>query len=455
MRYVHNALAGRGFTFNPGEPSYGCTSALWVFVMTPIAKLFGNNVWTWKIASSILFGLRASVLYLFLSRFRISKTWILILTLAVVIEPHSFRWASSGMENSLAILLLTGAGYLFWLCTEEPSVFRVVSVAVLAGLLPFARPEFAPISLAISVFVVFTLKDKRLIAIFFASILATVLFLAAIVWFCFSALIPQSSEAKAALLQLDNRFYALLQCGKIVLTGCLVPLAILILSRGISRATRYWSVAALFCFCTAILYLGYRNHLVSTRYASYLCAPVALAAVIVIAERIAAGGRRLNYAKALVALQIAISLGVLAYLFPATRVGDYQDIKQVADLVASKTDGKARIALSEVGAFGFYSDRYIIDLIGLTDRETLSWARQNKAIEGRDRFESLLIARGATHYVANRSEQTPERMGRGKRLNYTLMFEVTVKRDLMNSGEPVDSVWRVYEFTGKDSPQRH
>src|SRR5437016_6046423 len=107
MRYVHDALAGHGYTFNPGEPSYGCTSSLWAFVMTPIAKLAGNNIWTWKIASSVLFGLRGSVLYLFLSRFRINIVWALFLTLAAVIEPHSFRWASSGMENSLAVLLVT------------------------------------------------------------------------------------------------------------------------------------------------------------------------------------------------------------------------------------------------------------------------------------------------------------------------------------------------------------
>src|SRR5258708_6202438 len=148
MRYVHNALAGHGFTFNPGEPSYGCTSALWAFVMTPIAKLTGNNIWTWKIASSVLFGLRGSVLYLFLSRFRISIAWTLFLTFAVIIEPLSFRWASSGMENSFAVLLLTGAGYLFWLCFQSASTLRVISLAIISCLLPFVRPEFAPISLA-------------------------------------------------------------------------------------------------------------------------------------------------------------------------------------------------------------------------------------------------------------------------------------------------------------------
>src|SRR5436190_9769154 len=122
MRYVRNALAGHGFTFNPGEPSYGCTSALWTFIMTPLAKFAGNTIWTWKVVSSVIFALRASILFLFFSRFRISTAAALLLTLAVTLEPHSLRWAGSGMENSLAVFLLTLAGVVFWKLCEKPSL---------------------------------------------------------------------------------------------------------------------------------------------------------------------------------------------------------------------------------------------------------------------------------------------------------------------------------------------
>ena len=444
MQYVRNALAGHGFTFNAGEPSYGCTSALWVFVMTPLVKLFGNNVWTWKIASSILFGLRASVLYLFVSRFRIGRVWALILTFAIVIEPHSFRWASSGMENSLAVLLLTVAGYLFWLCIRRPTIILVLFLAIVSALLPFARPEFVLLSLAISLFVIYAVKDRKLSMVYFLTAGVSALLLVTAVWFCFSALIPQSAEAKSIFLQ-PKRYSALLQCGIIIATGCLCPVGILILNRGTSQGARYWKLATMVCTGSAILYLGYQNHLVSSRYASYLCAPLVFAAVIVAAERLAAGAEHLDFAKVLIALHLLISVAVLVYLYPATRVGDYQDIRKVADFVSANTAPDARIALSEVGAFGFYSNRYVIDLVGLTDTATLVWARQNGGRLGRDRLETLLIDRGATYFIDTRSEEEMDRI-RGRRLIFTPIFELKVQRDILTiSGRPADTVWRVYE----------
>src|SRR5581483_4488031 len=336
MRYIQNALSGHGFTFNPDEPSYGCTSALWIFVMKPIAIIAGNSVWTWKISSSVLFGLRASVLYLFVSRFRIGTAWSLLLTIVVVAEPHSLRWGSSGMENSLAVLLLTVTAYLFWLCAEEPSTVRIIAMAVVSGLLPFARPEFATISVAISVFAFFVIKNLRFAITLWVIEFLIALLMTGLVWFCFGALLPQSAQAKAVFLQHDHRYDALLQCGKSVLTGCICPFVILVVTKGISSAAKYWRLATIICFAFAVGYLGYRNHLVSTRYASYICAPIILAAVIVVAETVAATAKQSLYVKGLLVAHIAISIAVLVYLFPATRAADYKDIKNVADAVAAK-----------------------------------------------------------------------------------------------------------------------
>jgi len=448
LRYVQNALTGHGFTFNPGETSYGCTSTLWAFLMKPIAYFAGNNVWTWKIASSILFGLRASFLYLLLSRFRVGFGWTLTLTLAAIVEPHTFRWASSGMENSLAVLLLTVAAYLFFLCAEKASVIKLILLGLVCALLPFTRPELALISLAVSIFVPLIILNYRFLAAFFATEVVVFGLCLALVWFCFGALIPQSAEAKALFLQFPTRYYALLQCAKIVLTGGISLLIVLVLVNGISKGAKCWRLAALFCFIVSILYLSYRNHLVSTRYASYICAPVVLAAIIVIAEKVAAGTPRTYCFKAAIILHLLISAGVLVYLWPTTRAGDYHDIRKVAEALSSRTDENSRIAVSEVGAFGFYSDRYIIDLDGLTDRATLSWAKQNGPGLGMAGLENLLIARGATHFIDTRSEQN-QTLIRGKRLNFTVILEMNVTRDILQSGKPTETRWRVYELTPK------
>ena len=91
-------------------------------------------------------------------------------------------------------------------------------------------------------------------------------------------------------------------------------------------------------------------------------------------------------------------------------------------------------------------------MVGLTDRSTLNWAKQNRLRSGWDRFESLLIARGATHYIDTRSEESPTIL-KGKKLIFTVLFDIKVNRDIMNSDKPVDTVWRVYEVKEKDSPQ--
>src|SRR5581483_8798423 len=88
-----------------------------------------------------------------------------------------------------------------------------------SGLLPFARPEFATISVAISVFAFFVIKNLRFAITLWVIEFLIALLMTGLVWFCFGALIPQSAQAKAVFLQHDHRYDALLQCGKILAAG--------------------------------------------------------------------------------------------------------------------------------------------------------------------------------------------------------------------------------------------
>src|ERR1041384_6402212 len=45
MQYARNISSGNGFAFNPGEPSYGVTSPLWVFLLTIPYFLKINTYW--------------------------------------------------------------------------------------------------------------------------------------------------------------------------------------------------------------------------------------------------------------------------------------------------------------------------------------------------------------------------------------------------------------------------
>ena len=54
LRYVGNALAGDGYTFNVGERSFGVTSPLWTWSMTLVAAAFGNALEVYRLASTLL-----------------------------------------------------------------------------------------------------------------------------------------------------------------------------------------------------------------------------------------------------------------------------------------------------------------------------------------------------------------------------------------------------------------
>lgn len=59
-------------------------------------------------------------------------------------------------------------------------------------------------------------------------------------------------------------------------------------------------------------------------------------------------------------------------LFPFTHHSEEPDIRRFASTVKAVPPADARIVLSEIGAFGFHVDRYVIDTLGLVDRETFA-----------------------------------------------------------------------------------
>ncbi|HOU93544.1 MAG TPA: hypothetical protein PLU22_20975, partial [Polyangiaceae bacterium] len=125
MRYVAHALAGDGYVFNVGEASYGFTSALWVLVMTPIAALGGNRVEVWQWASSLMFAASSVVVFGRLRWGGVGATRATALAVVSLLEPHTFRWASSGMENGLTALVLALVVSLIHQPEAVPERFRL------------------------------------------------------------------------------------------------------------------------------------------------------------------------------------------------------------------------------------------------------------------------------------------------------------------------------------------
>jgi arabinofuranosyltransferase len=437
MRYIDNLLKGNGLTFNPGEPSHGLTSMAWPLVMVGPAVVLGNTIAVWKAVSwACYFMLSFAVLVLAL-RQKDHGPWTALIAVAVLTEPHFFRWSGSGMDNALVGLMVL-ALLAAWRSILEGRGHAAWTGALLA-ISPFVRPELAVLAALVAIewavqarrrgewtVWVRTMIGAGLVAVLAASVAAW----ATGFW------LPQTAKAKALTYFSDTEGYAFRQAAGIVLSGCA---AFLVVAAWLARMPRARPLVRPVLVFMLVLwgYYAWQNHLVSSRYSSLLNLPI-MFAVLLSLEFAVVSTRTVAIAAG---VQILVAVTVLTYTFAGTRTNEGQAIAQFAERVRRVTSADARIALSEVGAFGFYSDRYTIDLVGLTDPETVEWLSRNGRVRTPEQLERLLVARRATHYVD--AFAGPVLMT-GRSLTFTPLTEAPVMRN--NSTTWDAGLWRLYKI---------
>lgn len=103
--FARNLLAGRGFSFNAGEPVYGFTSPLWMLLLAG-ANAIGFDWFVGARFLGILFTLLAIVATFRLARAAGGGAGVSIAAAASLAYHAWFlRWSLSGMETSLAAFL--------------------------------------------------------------------------------------------------------------------------------------------------------------------------------------------------------------------------------------------------------------------------------------------------------------------------------------------------------------
>lgn len=445
MRYVENALAGHGFVFNIGEQSYGATSSLWMLAMTPVAWLAGNTVWAWKATGAALLGLSAGIQHAALTRARFGGLTAVLLAALVIADPHLLRWGATGMENGLAAFLLVLTAAKLQTLMSDAKRDAAIHLGILCGLLPFARPELAVLSLVLVAVVCFESRHRAALVVAFAITGAAML---AVTYGALGAVLPQTAEAKAIFLRQTSPLYGITQASKITISGAGAALLAYLLARRapISRGTRAWLIASGSALAAGIAYLATRNQLVSTRYSSYLCTPIAIGAAWVIADLWRSSMRQARAA----AMGVAASCAVVAWqLFPATRTNELESAAAVAKI--GKVAGPdARIAAREIGLLGHATGRYIVDVVGLVDRETVAWGREHGRWTSTAELEPLLRHRRATHYVDCFSERPIV----GESMRFREVMAIQVARNNLSAGRIMTATWKLYELEDH-APSRH
>jgi len=146
-QFARNIVLGNGFSYNPGVPASGSTAPLWTFVSATGYLMTGDAVLGAKAMGVLFLALTALLVYVTVRAITDDGRQALFAAVMTASLPR-LLWASlSGMEVTLAVTL-TLAGIVAHLLSSGTGDRRQYLSTVLFGLASLARPECAVFFLA-------------------------------------------------------------------------------------------------------------------------------------------------------------------------------------------------------------------------------------------------------------------------------------------------------------------
>jgi hypothetical protein len=383
FQYARNLAETGLLSFNPGEQSFGVTSILWTLLLTFGTLILGNPIIVAKIFGALL-GAGGTVIW---ARwlFRDEQKGIPVIAIALAalwptIGADSFV---IGMENAL-LCFLTG---LALMTIASDIRHRIWLIGGICGLLLLARPEMLVFVGGIILF----LGIHEGIAV--ASKVTLTALLLSFWWPLWlyketGALLPPTMVGKMSVFlpehlgitidqfkagsMLDRMrwgVFGLIQFAKISFSS-IAWLGLLGLAAGTvlfarnKMPRRQWYQAAL-APVTAIGFMAlfaYSFPLLQLRY--FLWLSPALVFTFYISLKHFLPYRWLIIAQiSLLILFIIAFPGILSRRIESTQIQQIR--REVGETLQELTPQNARIALEPIGAVGYYSDRYIVDMGGL------------------------------------------------------------------------------------------
>jgi len=372
MQYAKNIASGNGFSFNAGEPSYGVTSPLWVLFLT-IPYLFGMDGFWFAKSLDLICALISIFVFFRLTRFffKDNNTLRYLAVLLFTLNPWFIRWAFTGMETSFAVLLVILLFYLYYSGRFNLMFF-------LLGIFYLVRPESFVLSIVLFLCVVYKqIKGNNFSIIHTAGYL--LLFFAAVTPFMiyayisFGTFLPNTALGKSTLTfssiviftQLREIFKTLSAAGIIEMFLTLV-FVIFALKRKDFRNTApffLWIVGLIF------LYVVTDADIIS-RYL-LIISPFLIITGLYAVEQ---------FPKHQLKIIIVVSLGCIVFtqfiFYTFVKPGTDDFTKGVNECLipagrwlSDNTGPGSKILVNDVGAIGYYANRYIIDAAALINRD--------------------------------------------------------------------------------------
>jgi hypothetical protein len=384
LRYAQNLAEGHGLAFNPGERVEGYSNFSWVILAAAAIRAGIDPLWVVKLCG-LLAGVGCLLVSWALAR-RLAPDAGLVALLApwyLAVSPVLAHHAIAGLESSFFAFLLTTA--LLLAVRPEPSVPNRALLVLTLLVLSLTRPE--GVGLALLIFVVGGFVQHRrarsVRAIALELLVFGALFLAWYVWrwSYFGLPFPNTFYAKAQgglHSIIDGTQYTLdflRDGGGPLFFG--VGLAPLLFGR---PSAAIWVVLATLVGYVAFVVVAGGDWMWNYRFYSHilpvLAALVAAGFAVLLAQARQHSWRALAvYGSVAVVLFLTfLSMGntelrMARTVLPALRSHDYlsQNYQELGMWFKEHSPADASIAISDVGALAYYSERHVVDMFGLND----------------------------------------------------------------------------------------
>jgi hypothetical protein len=391
LQFAKHVARGEGFAFNRGEPTYGATSPLWVGLLAAAGRA---GVPVDAPADPAAMPPLAVVAKVLGGAATLAAVWLLIATAwragwgaraaslaggMLALHAWSARWTLSGMETPLAAACVAGSLYL--LSRVLSGGRGALPLGLLLGVGGLVRPELHLFALLVVAAVALGAAERRMRAALLGAVgygAITVPWLLAC-WTWFHRIVPNTAAAKAGAWMDPERARAALQSSAAILGSTdAVPLGLLaaaVVLGGAALRRRRPSRRAFL-----LLLAGWPAALIAflaaggTQVVSRYLIPAVPCVLLLGAASFEWLVARLNLLRAGPAAAGVLLVYALPNLYLTSRAlpnatehteGLRQSLVGIGLWAKTHTRPDARFALPDIGAFGYYSDRPVLDLFGL------------------------------------------------------------------------------------------
>lgn len=430
LRFAENLIAGRGLSFNPGEPTYGFNGPLLILLISAVGVTGAELLAVAKIVGLVALVLSGIFFYLLFLRVSADRYLSRAATLVWALNGWSVRWGLSGMDTSLMTAWVIVSLYFFHRDTESGLPRHSVWILALASLV---RPE--AIALLVICFVAAILpqwrgkvltrlgSERRVgLSILFSGVAVS------LVWFVcafvlFGRIMPNTVAAKAGrFVSPEGVWKSMTVIGKILGSTNGPELALIVIVLIVALGTKRLQVSLSSFHLAAVgwlLALPALYVLRDVQVVSRYLVPVVPLAVLYgfLSLRWMGGALRLRtqslrrVVSVVSAICIVLNVSVLTFVaYPHTH-SFTKDMREslvyLGKWFSQNTPAGTSVAIPDIGAFAYYSDRKVVDLGGLVTPAMIPILREHELDEVLTRFLFTQVAR--PDYVVDRA-RLPRRL---------------------------------------------